>query len=120
MRQKIGGNANIFPFFPDRLPHLDRRPVVLLFPLNLASKRRGFLDDGEDRHHGVETEFGMPGAARRAIASPLRHASGNGASTRSMSSTVATDVGLQTGVRSTGSRRKAARTRSRPVIGATG
>ena len=37
----------------------------------------------------------------------------------SISSTVATDVGLTTGVRSTGSRRRAASTRSRLVMGAT-
>src|SRR5208283_1342904 len=36
-----------------------------------------------------------------------------------MSSTVATDVGLHAGVRSTGSRRKAASTRWRLVMGAT-
>src|SRR5581483_6368778 len=57
-----------------------------------------------------------PVAARRAMASGLRQASGNGASTRSISSTVATDVGLHAGVRSTGSRRSAASTRSRLVI----
>ena len=60
-----------------------------------------------------------PVAARRAISSGSRFACGKGASTRSISSTVATDVGLHTGVRSTGSLFSAARTRSRPVIGPT-
>src|SRR5688572_13794356 len=50
------------------------------------------------------------------MSSGSRLASGNGASTRSINSTVATEVGLTTGVRSTGSRRSAARVRSRLVI----
>ncbi len=57
-----------------------------------------------------------PVAASAAISSGSRLASGNGASTRSISSTVAMLVGFTTGVRSTGSRRSAASTRSRLVI----
>ena len=43
----------------DRLAHLDRRPVVLLLPLDLAAERRGLLDDREDRHDRVEAELGV-------------------------------------------------------------
>ena len=57
-----------------------------------------------------------PQAASRAISSGSRLASGKGASTRSISSTVAMLVGLTTGVRSTGSPRRAASTRSRLVM----
>ena len=57
-----------------------------------------------------------PVAARRAFSSGSRHAAGNGASTRSISSTVARFVGLATGVRSTGLPARAFITRSRGVI----
>ena len=43
-----------------------------------------------------------PVAASVALSSGSRHASGNGASVMSISSTVATLVGFETGVRSTG------------------
>src|SRR5215831_1598826 len=53
------------------------------------------------------------------MSSGWRLASGKGASATSINSTVATDVGLQAGVRSTGSRRKAASTRWRLFMAPT-
>ncbi len=103
--QEVRWYLDVVHILIDRFTHLDRRPIVLLFPLNLAAQRRGLLDDREHRHDAVKPQLCIAGGlARRAINSGTRLASGNGASTRSASFKVATEVGLHTGVRSTGSR----------------
>ena len=59
--QKAGRRANVVQALPHRLAHAHGGPVVLLLPLHLAAQRRRLLDDGEIRHDGVETQFGVAG-----------------------------------------------------------
>ena len=61
VREEIGRDVDVVHVFPDRLAHLDRGPVVLLLPLDLAAQRGGFLNNGKDRHDAVETQLGVPG-----------------------------------------------------------
>ena len=61
MFQKIRRNSNIVDILPDRLSHFNGGPVVFLFPLNLATQSRRFLDNAKDRHHTIETQLGVPG-----------------------------------------------------------
>jgi hypothetical protein len=64
VRAEIGRHFDIVGRFPDRLAHLDRRPVVLLFPLDFAAERRRFLDNGKDRHNGVEAQLRIAGGGQ--------------------------------------------------------
>ena len=61
MVEQVVGDPDVVRALVDRLLHLDRRPVVLLLPLDLAAERRGLLDDREDGHDRVEAEDRVPG-----------------------------------------------------------
>ena len=57
--KKVVRDNDIVNIFPDRFSHSNGGPVILLFPLDLATECAGFLDDRENRHDGVEPELGV-------------------------------------------------------------
>ena len=61
------GHLDVVDGLPDGSGHADGGPVVFAFPLHLASKGGGLLDDGEVGGDGVEAELGVAGSGEAGI-----------------------------------------------------